>query len=194
MKFNKKAIAAALVAGLAYGSNSMADTQVVTGAAAQSGGAGAAVDLDFVIDIPEFISFRVGAAASKSTITFSPTVNEVRTAAADVAGTGGDVGGGAVTVELQGNTGSVTITETTTGTTGLVNGANTISWAQIDTTAGGTIPAPTLSNNSSNTSNVAAVNGVVDASDTWTFDYDNPATIPAAGNYTGTVTYTAAIP
>lgn len=64
MRLNKTLISAAIVASLAYSQGSFADTSTVTGGAALPGGAGASVDLDFVINIPAFLSFRVGAAAA----------------------------------------------------------------------------------------------------------------------------------
>ena len=194
MKLNKTLISAAIVASLAYSQGSFADTVIVNGAAALPGGTGAAVDLDFVINIPAFLSFRVGAAGAKSTVTFSPTVADVLAPTAGMAGTGGDLGTGRVTVEIRGNGGSVQITETTSGATGLSNGTSTISWVQIISTdtGAGTITPPVLSDNSSNTSAVAVTStGVVDRTSEWTYTYNNPAAVPASGTYTGTATYTA---
>ena len=194
MKLNKTLISAAIVASLAYAQGSLADTQIVTGAAALPGGAGAAVDLDFEINIPAFLSFRVGSARIVDTISFAPTVADVLAPTLGMAGTGGNLGTGQVTVEIRGNGGSVQITEDTTGATGLSNGTTTISWAQINTadTGGGGIPAPVLSDSSNNTSAVATTStGVVDRTSVWTYTYDNPATPPQSGLYTGTATYTA---
>ena len=198
MKLNKTLISAAIVASLAYTQGSFADTQIVTGAAALPGGAGASVNLDFQITIPAFLSFRVGSAAIVDQIDFDPTVADVLAPTLGMAGTGGDLGAGTVTVEIRSNGstvgGSVQITEATTVATGLSNGTATIDWAQINTTdtGGGGIPAPVLSNASNNTSSVATTSaGVVDRTSVWTYTYDNPAVPPQSGVYTGTATYTA---
>ncbi len=198
MRLNKILISVAIVASLAYTQGSVADTQVVTGAAALPGGAGASVDLDFQITIPAFLSFRVGSAAIVDTIAFAPAVADVLAPTLGMAGTGGDLGAGQVTVEIRSNGstvgGSVQISEGTTGATGLSNGTSTISWGQINTadSGGGGIAAPVLSDNSNNTSSVATTSaGVVDRTSTWTYTYDNPAVPPQSGIYTGTATYTA---
>jgi hypothetical protein len=197
MRLNKTLLSAAIIASLTYTQGSLADTQVVTGAAAQSSGAGASVDLDFEIDIPAFLSFRVGSAAGVDTINFSPAVADVLAPTLGMVGTGGDAGGSSVNVVIRGNGGAVDITESTTGVSGLTNGTSFIDWAQINTTetGGGGIPAPVLSNSSNNTSSVATTStGVVDRSSVWEYTYDNPATVPQSGLYTGTATYTAAVP
>ena len=186
MRLNKTLISAAIVASLAYSQGSFADTQIVTGVAALPGGAGASVDLDFQITIPAFLSFRVGSAGVfVDQIDFDPTVADVLAPTLGMAGTGGDLGAGTVTVEIRTNGstvgGSVQITEATTGATGLSNGTATIDWAQINTadTGGGGIPAPVLSNASNNTSSVATTSaGVVDRTSVWTYTYDNPAFTP----------------
>ena len=97
------------------------------------------MDLDFEINIPAFLSFRVGSARIVDTISFAPTVADVLAPTLGMAGTGGNLGTGQVTVEIRGNGGSVQTTEDTTGATGLSNGTTTISWAQINTadTGGG---------------------------------------------------------
>jgi hypothetical protein len=121
-----------------------------------------------------------------------------------MAGTGGDVGSGRVTVSLISNSGAVTITETNNGGgNGLANGGTDyISYAQINTTDSGTggIAPPPLSNGGGNSVAIATTSGNVTVRDSqWTYTYDNPATPPPAGTYGGQanggrVTYTAAIP
>ena len=197
MRFGKLLTLGAVM-GLAMIPAAHADQSVVTGAAASSGGAGAAADLNFRIRIPTFIVFRVGSVASTDEILFAPTALEVADATADIAGTGGDAAASAVNVRLVSNGGAITITETNNGGgTGLNKGADSISYAQIDTTetGGGGISPPTLSDAGGNTSTPAVTAGNVTARSTvWTYDYDNTATPPEPGDYTGTVTYTAAIP
>ncbi len=182
-----------------------AETNVVTGVAAQSGGAGAAARLDFQITIPSFIVFRVGTAGGTiDTIQFNPSAADVAAGTAGIAGIGGDVGGGVVTVALISNGGGVTITETNnSGGNGLGNGGGAfISYGQINTAdsgAGGIAP-PALSDSNNNTSAIAPTAGsITNRTSTWTYTYDNPATPPVAGTYGGAanggrVTYTAAIP
>ncbi len=191
-----------MVMALCYTNSANAESNFATGAAAQSGGAGAAVNLDFQIVIPAFIYFRVGSdLAAIDQIQFAPTADEVATAAT-TAGTGGDLGNGTVTVSLVSNAGGVRITETNSGVTGLADGTgNFISYAQINTgTSDGNLPAPVLSNAASNIVNIAPTAGnVTDRQAVWTYTYDNPATPPEAGTYGGLanggrVTYTAAIP
>lgn len=192
-----------MVMALCYTNSANAESNFATGAAAQSGGAGAAVNLDFQIVIPAFIYFRVGSdLAVIDQIVFSPTPDQVANATAGIAGVGGDLGVGTVTVSLVSNAGGVRITETNSGVTGLADGTgNFISYAQINTgTSDGNLPAPMLSNAASNIVNIAPTAGnVTDRQAVWTYTYDNPATPPAAGTYGGLanggrVTYTAAIP
>jgi hypothetical protein len=200
-----KIVGLVLALVLCYFSPASAESTVVTGAAAQSGGAGAAARLDFQITIPSFISFRVGSAGGAiDMITFNPTAADVAAGTAGTAGGGGDLGGGIVTVSLISNSGAVTITETNnSGGTGLGNGVGAfISYAQINTAdsgAGGIAP-PALSNAGGNTSAIATTVGNITVRNSqWTYTYDNPATPPDAGTYGGSanggrVTYTAAIP
>ena len=193
-----------MVMGLCYTNQASAETASATGGAAQSGGAGAAVNLNFQIVIPAFIYFRVGTdGATIDQIQFAPTVAEVANATAGIAGTGGDLGGGTVTVSLVSNGGAVDITETNNGgLTGLANGAgNFISYAQINiATNNGNLPAPLLSNAASNSVSITPTAGnVTNRQAQWTYTYDNPATPPEAGTYGGAanggqVTYTAAVP
>ena len=193
-----------------YVTSVRAESNFVTGAAAGSGGTGAPVNLDFQIVIPAFIYFQVGTAgAGIDQILFSPTPAEVAGATLGIAGAGGDLGGGTVTVSLISNAGvigsGVNITETNnSGGNGLANADGTatyINYAQINTgTNNGNLPGPLLSNGGSNSVNIANTAGVITNEQAqWTYTYDNPATAPAAGTYGGNafggrVTYTAAVP
>lgn len=195
-----------MVMALCYTNSANAESNFATGAAAQSGGAGAAVNLDFQIVIPAFIYFRVGSdLAAIDQIQFAPTADEVATAAT-TAGTGGDLGNGTVTVSIVSNAGlgaGVVVIETNnSGGNGLYDGvANYISYAQIITaTNNGNLPAPILSNGASNSVNIAATAGAItNRQAQWTYTYNSPVTPPAAGTYGGLanggrVTYTAATP
>ncbi len=96
---------------------------------------------------------------------------------------------------------NVTITSTISGG---VTGGGTVDALDHDTTAGLTIPIanftsgsstvipqPALLNNS--TAVTAHTNGIVNATDTWSYSYTNPA-VPAAGTYEARVTYVASTP
>ena len=126
-------------------------------------------------------------------------------ATAGIAGTGGNVGGGVVTVSLVSNAGAVDIAEANnSGGNGLGDGAgNFISYAQINTTTNdGNLPAPLLSDGGTNSVSIPVTAGnITNRQAQWTYTYDNPATPPEAGTYGtggaatgGQVTYTAAIP
>jgi len=188
-----------MVIGLCYANFASAESNFATGAAAVSGGTGAPVNLDFQIIIPQFIYFQVGAGgAGIEQIQFTPTADEVANATAAIAGTGGDLGGGIVTVSLVSNAGGVDITETNNGVTGLDDGSgNFISYTQINTgTNNGNLPAPVLSDAGSNFVSITPTTGSITVirNVQWTYTYDNPATPPVPGTYDGRVTYTAAIP
>lgn len=172
-----------------------AQSSSATGPAAASGGAGASVDLDFQILIPSFIYFRVGSTGGTvDLVDFQPTADDVLTGATTNA-----TSGGTVDVVLISNAGAVTIEEANDGGgNGLSDGGtNYISWGQIVTTetlSGGLTP-PQLSNAGGNTSNVTTTSGNITVrSAQWTYEYNNPATPPQPGTYTGTATYTASIP
>jgi len=192
-----------------YVTSVRADSDFATGAAAGSGGTGAAVNLDFQITIPSFLYFRVGSIGSIDQIQFAPTPTDVFTPGNITAGTGGDLGSGTVTVSLISNAGAigngVDITETNNSSgNGLANDDGTltyINYAQINTaTNNGNLPAPLLSNGGSNSVNIANTSGVITNEQAqWTYTYTNPVTTPAAGTYGGNgfggrVTYTAAVP
>lgn len=160
--------------------------------------------LDFSIVIPRFLTFRVGTAgATIDFITFTVPVASVGNSIA-VAGTGGDAGAGVVTVSVQGNGGQITITETNNSAgAGLTNGlGDAIPYSEIGTTSSdpSNLPAPTLSNGSSNTAQPVLTGArVTNRSGTWTYAYKN-TTVPGSGTYGGVntnggrVTYTAAMP
>jgi hypothetical protein len=186
-----------MVIALCYVNFANAESNSATGAAAVSGGAGAPVNLDFQIIIPEFIYFQVGSdLAVIDQIEFTPTADEVANATPGIAATAasGDLGSGSVTVSLVSNAGNITITERNDHPgLGLVSGSGNISYVQINT-GDGAIPAPILSDAGGNTSPIVSAGGITDLSDVWTYTYTNPGTPPLPDTYTGRVTYTAAIP
>ena len=168
-----------------------------TGTATGNGALSANARLNFQITIPKFIIFRVGTdgAGNIDTVLFDPAATDVANATAGFGATGGT---GTVAVSIISNGGQVTLQEANNGGgNGLSDGGtNYISYAQINTAdSAGSITPPTLSDAGSNTVTVTPTTGVVTIrNDTWTYTYDNPATPPAPGTYTGQVTYTASVP
>ena len=179
-----------------------AESAAVSGAGALS--TTPAVRLDFAIVIPRFLQFRVGSAgATIDLITFTVPAANVGDSSV-IAGAGGDLGAGQVTVILRANSGQVTITPTNSSVgLGLGNGVpgQTISYADISTasSAAATLAAPTLSN-AGGTATTPTLNAgnVTNRNATWTYTYLNTTT-PNSGTYGtsangGRVTYTASTP
>jgi hypothetical protein len=185
---------AALVAALVAPFAANAESNFATG----TGPLSATARVDFQINIPKFVSLRVGAAgATINLVTFTVPGAAVGNSVA-VAGTGGDLGSGAVTATVLGNGGTVTLGASTPGP--LSNGAGgTINWSEVTTTSSnGALPAPVLANGASAPVTLAAVAGVVGQVATWTYSYANTQTVEA-GTYggvnvnNGRVTYTASV-
>lgn len=170
--------------------------------------------LDFSIVIPQVLFLRVGTSASNfasdgtvDSIVFNVPAANVGDGTA-IAGTGGDLTGGAVTVRVYGNGGNISLNSSVSGAMANV-AADTIPWSEISvaaaplavptagyTNAAITHPAFNATNNGSGTATtLTAVNRVVRAEGRWTYSYLNTATVPA-GTYgtsarNGRVTYTA---
>lgn len=139
----------------------------------------------FQITIPRVLFLQVGTGtfgADDTTvdkIDFAPTATQVINATTPIAGTGGNLTGGAVTARLFGNNGGITLSSTTLGA--LNNGgADTISWSEISTAVtpvSGTLPHPTLADTGSPsvtpTPNVGTK--VTNLHSTWTYSYLNTA-------------------
>lgn len=162
-------------------------------------------DLDFQINYPSFLRFRVGSAgASINVLDFDVPATGLGLGAT-VSATGGDAGVSSVTVSVVANTGSVTITATNnSGGAGLGTGVPAdgfIDYNQIQTTStdNANLPAPTLSNVGGTSAIVATTMGPVTIrSGAWTYSYANTS-IPNPGIYGtsangGRVTYTASTP
>jgi len=189
MKLSSLAVAAALAVPFAV----QAESNVTTGAAPASLNATARVN--FSILIPRFIFLQVGtgtllaANATIDTIDFQPALTVVgnNTPVAATAGSG-NLGNGGVTVRIIGNAGNVTLAAT--GPANLTSGGNNIPWTQISTAITGGATHPTINGASAT---FTAASGVVNVNGTWIYSYLN-ATTPAAGTYTGQVTYTATTP
>jgi hypothetical protein len=180
-----------------------------------AGGAGASTSarLDFRLTVPKFLRLRVGAAAGTiNEIAFTPTVSQLATGAS-IAGAGGDLGSGAVTVSVQANPGAdtVNLTYRTTDNTGaalaaLSDGVNTVPWSTIGVATAGadaaslTHPA-NLADGSAADVNVVApvpkVSGTINLSATWTYTWNDGGVIYAASagtGYAGRVAYKLATP
>ena len=197
---NNQLVTGILLASLAaVPVSAIADSDSDSGATPLS----AAANLDFRVVIPAILRFRVGTngAGNIDEIEFNPAAATLGDGT-DAAGTGGDVGGGVVTVSLLSNAGQITITESNnSGGNGLDNGAgDNIPYSEILTTSSsGDFPAPALSNALNNDEDVTPTSGngkVTNRSETWTYTYDNSTVYPA-GDYGGSanggrVTYTAA--
>lgn len=169
----------------------------------------AAARHDFIVVIPAFLFFGVGAGATTpmvanatiGSITFTVPAASVGLGT-PVAGTGGDAAASAANVRVIGNNGQVTITATNDGGgNGLGTGVPAdgfIPLTQITTTASNAaLPAPALTNAGGTTSLPTVTGRVTNLAGTWTYSYLNTVT-PAAGTYGGNgrgrVTYTATMP
>ena len=185
-KLKVLAIAVALASPLA----ARAESNVTTGA----GSISATARVNFSITIPRFIFLQVGtgtllaANPAIDTISFAPALAVVGDGT-PVAGTGGNLTGGAVTVRIIGNGGNVTL-GATAPVAGMTSGGNSIPWTQIATAITGGATHPTI--NGGNATFTATAN-VVNITGTWIYTYLNTVT-PASGTYTGQVLYTATTP
>lgn len=166
-------------------------------------GMNASVGLDFRVTVPQVLFLQVGTpGAGVDVIDFTVTAANMGTGT--LAGTGGDLGAGAVTARVRGNNGAINLTATTVGALG--NGlGDTLSFSQIGTAsvtdAGfSALPAPALVDGATSAPvALPATARVVNAGATWTYSYLNAAAV-APGVYGGVnannsrVTYTAVMP
>jgi hypothetical protein len=201
INMNKQLVTTILLVVISLPGTLMAESTSVNGATPLS----AAARLDFQINIPGILRFRVGSdAGAIDLIQFSPTAENLGDTN-DIAGTGGDLTGGEVTVDLFSNAGLITITPTNnSGGAGLDNGlGDTIAYDEIITTSSNAavLPVPDLTDAGGTTSQPPATSGarVTNLAESWTYTYDNTAVYPE-GTYGGIdtkggrVTYTAATP
>ncbi len=163
--------------------------------------------LNFKVVVPKILFLRVGAlGATVNNVTFTvgltgalatlPVADAVYGGALPPAFTSSvadDEGAsdGAITVGLWTNNGSSNLT---CAGAALTSGGNTIALSNVTVanSATGTLGHPGTSLACTGT-NARGSTGVNNLADTWTFAYA-PATLPAAGNYTTTITYTASQP
>ncbi len=179
-----------LVVSLCWLSPAMAETGVNTGV-----GSSADARLDFRINIPTFIFFTVGTAGGTiDTVVFDPAAADIANGNPGTAATAN----GTVDVRVVSNGGQISIFEANDGGgNGLDDGGtNYISYGQINTVASmGAIPPPALSDAGVNSTAVPLTSAPITVqTGQWTYTYDNPASPPVPGTYTGRVTYTAALP
>ena len=197
----KQIVTTALLAATAMPGTLLAEATSDDGATPLS----AAARLDFQINIPGILRFRVGSdAGTIDLVQFTPTAANLGDNT-DIDGTGGDLTGGEVTVDLFSNAGQITITPTNNSSgAGLDNGlGDTISYDEILTSSSdaAVLPVPVLSDAGGTTSQPPPTSGsrVTNLTESWTYTYDNTDVYPE-GTYGGVntqggrVTYTAASP
>lgn len=166
----------------------------------------AAAKLDFRVIVPRILFLGVGTGATGTALTNNTTVDRLDfdlsataatigngTAIAPTANTGGFTGTGTpIPVRVRGNNGQIVLTSTNSGD--LVSGSDTIPFSEIiSTSSSSDLDVPAASGGSTNPVFNAGSTKVTSRSANWTFTYANTLT-PAAGEYNGTVTYTASMP
>jgi hypothetical protein len=178
--------------------------QLASAEATVANGAGTlstSAHVDFQVVIPRVLRFRVGAAGGTvNLIDFQPSASVIGdgTNVAATAGSG-DVGNGAVTVQVVSNAGQITISHNSNSATLTDGGANSIPYTEILTTSSDAtnLDAPTLG--TAGTSSPTLSGNLTNQTATWTYSYDNSA-LYNSGTYGGVntnggrVTYTASSP
>jgi hypothetical protein len=183
-------LASAVAAALAVPFAAQAESNFTTGNTANIT---AQARVDFAVTIPKFVFLQVGTGtllAANGTIDlidFSVAAASVGNGT-PVAGTGGNLTGGSVTVRVIGNNGDMTL-GATAPVAGLLSGTDSIAWTQIAVATSGPVHPPI----NGTAATYSATGKVVNASGNWTYSYLNSVT-PPAGSYTGRVTYTATTP
>ncbi|MBC8088537.1 MAG: hypothetical protein H7Z40_14830 [Phycisphaerae bacterium] len=191
MKHRTKILASAVAAAFALATPFAvnAESNITTGTGANIT---ATARVNFSIAIPKFVFLQVGtgtllaANTTIDTITFAVPAASVGQGG-PLAGSGGNLTNGAVTVRVIGNNGDMTL-----GATGIVptSGTDTIPWTQIGVTTAGGATHPTIGGAAAT---YPATNKVVNVNGSWTYNYANTVT-PAFGTYTAQVLYTATTP
>ncbi len=209
----KLAVTAALATLFAVPMLAQAESTFVNPATA---GSTAAARLDFSIVIPQVLFLRVGTSSGNTAtdatvdpITFTVLGANVGDGSV-IAGTGGDLTAGAVTVRVYGNGGNISLNSATTGPLTNATG-ETIPWSQVSVAAAALTTGTTGFTNAAIThpafntgaaggngtaTTLTATNKVVRVEGKWTYTYLNANPV-AAGTYgatvarNGRVTYTA---
>lgn len=213
--------AAAAVAALTFTGTVFAESNINTAAGPNST---ATARLDFSIVIPRVLFLQVGTGTNLANntaidlLTFTvPAASLGNTVA--VAGTGGNLTNGAVTVKVFGNNGDITLSASTMGA--LNNGGatpDTIPWSEIVVTPSApgvasagyiatAIAHPAIPLSGAGVANtITATNKVIRQEGIWTFTYKNTVAYPAgtyggagaaspgAGLNNGRIVYTATLP
>jgi hypothetical protein len=198
MRLNSRASAVAIAVAVA----GLAAISGLAHAASNVGSNNASASLDFQVNIPGIVFLQVGTGEFRQdnplvdTITFSPDAADIL-GAQPVAGTGGDLAGGRVTVRVWGNAGPLTLASTASA---LTNGTDTLPWSQIGVTASNAaLPHPAFNADGTLSTPVTlqTLGGgnspITNLSGDWTYSYLN-ATTPRRGQYAGRVTYTVSAP
>lgn len=192
-----------------------AESNLATG----TSGLTATARLDLIVTIPKVLFLQVGSGtsyAANSTVddlNFAVQPGNVGSGTAVAAAGGNASGGSGVVVRVLGNSGNVSLTDTTAGPlkSNVSGVTTTIPWSEFKVTevalptattgyaTGDTITHPTFVTGSTSAATpLTATSGLVRREGSWTFSYLNSATLPA-GTYGGTtnngvVTYTATAP
>jgi hypothetical protein len=206
-------VSALSVVGL-LASNAQAESQYIPAAVT---GSIASARLDFTVIIPQVLFLRVGTGTTNVStdatidgITFTVPAANVGDASV-IAGVGGDIGAGAVTVRSYGNGGNISLNSTTTGPLTTGTAGEVIPWSQISVASAALATGTAGFNNAAiahpafnlgatggtgTATTLTATNKIVRVEGRWTYSYLNANTVPA-GTYGGTVarngrvTYTA---
>jgi hypothetical protein len=146
--------------------------------------------VDFRVNIPKFVSLRVGTpAAVIDRVVFDVAEIDVGSGTDQTATSGGDLGAGVLSARVLSNGGDVTLDANSDGP--LTNGTQTIAWSEIlATSSAATLPVPAIDGPTATVT--AGTNGVANEQADWTFTYSN-TDIVASGQYDGRVTYTASV-
>jgi hypothetical protein len=195
MKISKLACAASATAILLAPSLGLTEGKISVDATPS-----AVARINLAVVIPKVVALKVGASgATIDTLTFNGI--NVDVGATTITGSGNNWDGTAPTfpnggaaqtlgVRVFSNGGDVTINQTdaTSGNLVGVTPANTIPLTDI-TVTGVSITAPTAGSPSTT---VTATNGIVNATDTWSYNF-SASTTYAAGTYSAQLTYTATV-
>ncbi len=180
---------AAIASCLGFAAHAESDVNSGVGA-----GLSATADLNMRVRVPRMIFLRVGTGtnfadnATVQRVTFAVTAANV---GSGVAVAGAPAGG--IVAQVRANGGNVNFTARGV-VNGLAKGTRRIPWTEIVPTATGTLPHPAIGNGVAGAASVlTAVNGVVNQTATYRFNYSN-STPMEFGTYNGQVTYTASLP
>jgi hypothetical protein len=193
-----KLLAVALIAGSLAASNAFAESRITAVAGTATGTMSTTARLDFQVVVPKILYLKVGTAgATVDNVRFDISLTGITVPSNDVVFAGPVDGsftssatGNSVGVNLWTNNGSASLN---CSGSALASGSNTIALSNITVT---NASAGALAHPGTSLACVSASRGTAgfnNLSDTWTFAYA-PTVLPAAGNYTTQVTYTASQP